>query len=147
MRYLDYPQIYLNPKKTSKALQDDFLSLLLSNQNSILERGMVLSKQKRKGITYQVRYNEWLRTSFTVSRPSFSIPWKSEGEKKLETTSFNFIGALNMKILKKKLLLKKISSLSSSSSSSFFHHNHYHNHDHHDHNNHHTFLAPRCQPC
>ena len=51
MRYIDEPQIYLNPKKVSKSLQVALKCLLLSNQKDILKRGMTLTIQKPKGTT------------------------------------------------------------------------------------------------
>ena len=51
MRYIDEPQIYLNPKKVSKSLQVALKCLLLSNQKDIPKRGMTLTIQKPKGTT------------------------------------------------------------------------------------------------
>ena len=42
--------------KTRKRLQDEFLSLLLSNQTEILKRGMTWTEQKTKGTTFKVQY-------------------------------------------------------------------------------------------
>ena len=42
-------------QKGRKPLKDKFLSLLLSNQNEILKRGMTLTKQIPKGTTFKVQ--------------------------------------------------------------------------------------------
>ena len=55
MRFIDKPQISLNPKKSRKPLQDEFSSLLLSNQKEILKRGMTWTEQKLKGTTFKVQ--------------------------------------------------------------------------------------------
>ena len=42
-------------KKSRKPLPDEFLSLLLSNQNKILKRGMTWTEHKQKGTTFKVQ--------------------------------------------------------------------------------------------
>ena len=42
-------------QKKCKPLQDEFSSLLLSNQNKILKRGMTWTEQKPNGTTFEVQ--------------------------------------------------------------------------------------------
>ena len=58
MRYIEWPDIYLNPKKISNSLQLAPKYLLLSNQKTILKRGMAFTKKKPKDTTLKVQpYN------------------------------------------------------------------------------------------
>ena len=41
-------------QKSRKPPQEEFLSLLLSNQNEVLKRGMSRTEQKPKGTTFKV---------------------------------------------------------------------------------------------
>ena len=90
-------------------------------------------------MSMRIWYNERLRTSFNVSSPTCSIPWKSGTE--FETTSNHYSRASNTKCLQKKMFIKKKHLYHP-----YYHHHHHHRHHHcfhyHQfHHNHHSLLA------